>query len=114
MSEEKLFKTWDQNKLIRAVSTVRKSKWGLRRLQNCLMFSIHLLGGMSTYKDWCYKDCSETKNNVRLFATFTFSNYTVISENNYEKWAILNKCIGYTHVLLLLLLIWVYLLSKYF
>ena len=42
-----------------------------------------------------------------LFATFAFSNYIVISENNYEKWAILNKCIGYTHVFLFPLLTWV-------
>jgi len=73
------------------------------------MFSILLLEGMSTYKDWCYKTVLRRKIKLGLFATFACSNYTVISENNYEIWAILNKCRGYTQVFLFPLLIWVYL-----
>jgi hypothetical protein len=55
---------------------------------------------MSSYKDWCVKTVLRRKIKFGLFATFTCSNYTVIWENNYEKWAILNKCIGYMHVFL--------------
>jgi len=64
------------------------------------MFSTHLLESMSSYKDWCVKTVLRRKVKFRLFATFACSNYTVISENNYEKLAILNKCISYMHVFL--------------
>jgi len=48
MSEKQLLKSWDQDKIIRAVAAIMKGKWGLRRLKNYLIFPRHLLGRMST------------------------------------------------------------------
>lgn len=50
-SEKQMLKSWDQDKMIRAVTAIRKGKWDLSRLKNYLIFSRHFLGRMSTWGD---------------------------------------------------------------
>jgi len=50
MSEKQLLKSWDQDKMIRAVAAIRKGKLGLRRVKNYLIFPRYFSGRMSTWR----------------------------------------------------------------
>jgi hypothetical protein len=61
MSEKQLLKSWDEDKMIRAVAAIRKGKWGLRRLKNYLIFPRHFLGRMSISRGKTQTKCKIRK-----------------------------------------------------